>query len=386
MTQHIRFMDGLRGIAILMVLLYHTYTHALLPDTLRLGHLFLALPATFIHIGYMGVHLFFFLSGFALFYPYAQHLFEGRPLQTLYHYIDRRISKILPSYLVALTVLTIFYPLPPLPQQTLAAHFFRHLFFIHSFWGDTFYSINGAFWSLATEMQFYVLFPAVAWCMMRAPWWTFGALITLPTLYRVGLELLGIDHGPLRDQLPAWLDLFGCGSFAAYLIVRDRARDAQVSESETRFWTIVACSAATLFYVSLSTLEYCSPSECGWMSNGTRCFFIGLTLLAMCVGIARGAPVLRYVLENPVLIWFSVISYNLYLWNDNILDWYMRYGSGWISTARDAATLNAILILSLLSALAWAVTTWIEKPLLRKGLLSYFARPHGSATSEELRP
>ena len=63
--------DGLRGAAIAVVVWYHLWLVTGVPTTL--------LAQT----GFMGVDLFFFVSGFCLFHPYARHVFEGRPAPTV---------------------------------------------------------------------------------------------------------------------------------------------------------------------------------------------------------------------------------------------------------------------------------------------------------------
>ncbi|MBV8280852.1 MAG: acyltransferase, partial [Candidatus Eremiobacteraeota bacterium] len=135
-------LDGLRGIAILMVVWWHLWLFSWLTPYINLfGHqssILLIVPGT----GLMGVELFFFLSGFVLFFPYARHLFEGKPLQTVKHFAERRFLKIVPSYVIAFVAAALLIgqftsPLNAL-WQTVA-----HLLFIHIFWIDTWVGVNG---------------------------------------------------------------------------------------------------------------------------------------------------------------------------------------------------------------------------------------------------
>jgi peptidoglycan/LPS O-acetylase OafA/YrhL len=365
-TQHVRFIDGLRAVAILMVVGAHALYAGLLASPILLPGLAFVSPSFFIATGAVGVQIFFFISGFALFYPYAQHLFEKRQLQTLTHYVERRVAKIVPSYLISLSLITILIPMVDesvTPNDTLFIHFIRHLFFLHGFWHETFGSISVPFWSIAIEVQFYVIFPLLAACFMRIPWLTLSALLLISISYHVAIVLLGnVENFVWLNQLPGYLSLFGFGSIAAYLIVRDRSRPVDSPKTQL-FWTATTCAAAMILYGILGTGIHSSDAR-QWL-NGTReC--IGLTLLILSYGLSRGAVSLRLLCENPLLLWISDISYNLYLWNLNILLWYQSHVSSLLTGIPYGATLNTTLSLGLVTGVAWVVTKWIEKPLLRK--------------------
>jgi peptidoglycan/LPS O-acetylase OafA/YrhL len=210
---------------------------------------------------------------------------------------------------------------------------------------------------------------------MRSPFWTLVVLVVISNVYRhivnADSHELGLRWFLLIGQLPAYLDLFGFGSFAAYIIVHSRSKPQPQSRFGTNVWTIVACLSGVMFYIFLSTIEH-TASSLLWLTQ-TRSL-LGLTFLSLCVGIDRGASPLRHVLENPVLLWFSYVSYNLYLWNDNILEWYRNNVPSVFSSIPDGDTLNAFFIMSIPICIAWAVTHWIETPLLRTGVFAYIAR------------
>lgn len=103
-ARHVQVVDGLRGIAILLVLLFHYWQLSFwvipipgLPDEYNLEFVQAA--------GYLGVELFFFISAFCLFYPHAKAMFGLGPVPTLKHFY-RRAIKIMPSYLLVRTAAT----------------------------------------------------------------------------------------------------------------------------------------------------------------------------------------------------------------------------------------------------------------------------------------
>ncbi len=98
-------LDGLRGIAIALVVWFHLWQITWLRANVAPFHHaldFNAIPET----GFFGVDLFFFISGFCLYYPYARATFEGKPARAVGEFLYRRALKILPAYLLAIAVLS----------------------------------------------------------------------------------------------------------------------------------------------------------------------------------------------------------------------------------------------------------------------------------------
>src|SRR5262245_33011004 len=103
------FIDGLRGLAVLMVLTYHCWVHTIgerhLPVTVAFLHrnVDVTIP---LHLGYVGVHLFLVLSGFCLTYPLVREGVAGMRLE-LGRFFRRRAWRILPPYYVALLIFSL---------------------------------------------------------------------------------------------------------------------------------------------------------------------------------------------------------------------------------------------------------------------------------------
>jgi peptidoglycan/LPS O-acetylase OafA/YrhL len=383
---HLKCMDGLRGIAILMVVGVHlgqamglhvgnasAASSGVSQHSRTVFSLLYAIPETVLHAGGVGVDIFFFISGFVLFYPYAQHLFEERPLQTLAHYFTRRVLKIVPSYWLSLTIATIllslgaFLPSEPMPQGSLAFHFFSHLLFLHNFWAISFGSINGSFWTLAVEVQFYLIFPIIARFFMVAPWKTLAVLLGISTTYHVILYFSGLVNSFLYShQLPAFLGLFGLGSFTSYIVVRNRT---QGYLKNTVLWTTIACAGILAFYAVLTLVSNVNSSSLlfQYWQNSTG-EIIGVLLLLISISLVQGGDFLRRITGNPMLVWFSTISYNLYLWNQSLFCWYYGHVASKVAYFQYGGKLNIVFSLFLVIGISWSITRWVETPILRMKL------------------
>ena len=313
---HLAPLDGLRGLAIVLVVWFHVWQITwLAADVTILGTTF-----NFNWIaedGFVGVDLFFFISGFCLFYPYARTLFDGKPLQGVRTFAYRRAIKILPSYVFAIAaMIALGWAKFDSPADAFT-QIVRHLLFVHTFWPDSYGTINGVLWSLAIEVQFYVLFPLVCRAAMRRPWLTFAALFVLANAYR-----LAVAHEPnpgsLFDQLPGALDLFGCGMLAAYAFRLVAVRAPRLA-ARRPLWTAVAIAGFAAFYL-LVQADFTARLLPNWPANWQIYGRPGLALafVPIALGSLFAFPLWQRALANPVLVFLSAISYNLYLWHQPV--------------------------------------------------------------------
>ncbi len=200
--EHLSFLDYLRGVAIMVVFVYHGVIAAYGIDQLdwkgwfrdfhaTRSFLFL-LPAT---MGWSGVPIFFVVSGFCIHLSHERSRAKGYKV-----YFARRFFRIYPPYLAALLFFAFFFPLSRLGFHSLHdfADLGSHLLLIHNFDRGLCFGINGAFWSIAVEVQLYLLYPLLIILVQRLGWkralWFMGALeITLRGIrgwyYGMGLSL-----------------------------------------------------------------------------------------------------------------------------------------------------------------------------------------------------
>ncbi len=116
--------------------------------------------AFFAEFGESGVILFFVLSGFLLFLPYAKALLLESSWPSARRYYLRRIFRILPGYYVTLLlILSFFHP------EFLNINHWHDLWMFLTFTMSLNLSsqVNIPFWTLAIEFQFYLLLPIIAW-------------------------------------------------------------------------------------------------------------------------------------------------------------------------------------------------------------------------------
>ncbi|QBD81672.1 acyltransferase [Ktedonosporobacter rubrisoli] len=155
----IAVLDGVRAFACLSVLFYHInylawHAHVF---TSNVG------PLTFsvAMVGWSGVTLFFVLSGFLLFMPYARAILFDAPWPSMRVFYLRRMLRIIPGYYVSLFLLILLLN-PQYLQPAHWGHVGLFLTFLMDSFHETYQQINGPFWTLAVEWQFYMLLPFLA--------------------------------------------------------------------------------------------------------------------------------------------------------------------------------------------------------------------------------
>lgn len=173
LQNHLYKMDVLRGIAIIAVFILHCYM-VYLGDHLEVhidtGDFFVKLAgkdwlAIFLTItpfgyGWTGVQLFLIISGYLIHLSYLKSNTEKYDFKKFYL---RRFFRIYPPYLVVLVFLAFQYNRDILKSGEKLWDFVSHLLMTYNLQDSTFFSYNGAFWSLALEVQLYLIYPLFLW-------------------------------------------------------------------------------------------------------------------------------------------------------------------------------------------------------------------------------
>jgi peptidoglycan/LPS O-acetylase OafA/YrhL len=347
-------LDGLRGFAILLVVWYHAW---LVSGQGIAAVNFLA------EAGFLGVDLFFFISGFCVFYPYARARADGRPDPPVRRFFERRTLKILPSYLLALVVFAIVYHDRFASPQDALVQLGSHVAFVHTLNPATYGSISGPLWTIGVEVQFYLLFPLIAPWFRRSPIAGYVALVAIAEGYRLMLGALGLSNQfGWINQLPAVLDLFGAGMLAAYAFVtlRDRAATWQPHRV-----TGVSIVATALGFAGIAAAAWAADTQTVdgahvWL-NAYR-FAIGPLLLVLTLSTCFATKRWQAFVTPRVLTFLSLISYNLYLWNLEVAVWI--HGTGLSAPATFALSIVAAV------GLAAFITYAFERPILTGSLPS----------------
>lgn len=312
-------LDGLRGIAVLLVVWYHVWEISFLPAWPAWLQF---VPAT----GFVGVHLFFYLSGFVIAYPFVRAAAAGTAQPEWGAFFWRRFIKIVPSYLLSIAVVYAIGYAQRQPGASTEADLLSHLLFVHTWFPARYGTINGVLWTLAVEVEFYCIFPLVWWCFRRRPWLTALAMILVAGAWRASLAACcyGTTFPDYEENLPGYLDLFAFGMISAYAFVRYGQR---WRTSAWRWSAPVVAAGATAWLASLLMALYGYRLHDQWAGvwQIDRRPLLGAAFAVIALGFLASPRWWQVLLDNPPLRFLATISYNLYLYHQVIARELLRH-------------------------------------------------------------
>src|ERR1044072_2053767 len=184
--------DALRGVAALGVVLYHAGLET--PNTAPANIFYWPVKGLqfLSSFGYVGVFLFFVISGFCIHLQWAKTRANGQQPEIRFgSFWRRRFLRLYPPYLIAFAL---FMLMAALSTGINVTHFFvydvvMHLLMLHNLDPNTCYSINGVFWTLAIEEQLYLAYFLLR--VLRGRW---GWGVTIAVCLFAGRASMGFSH------------------------------------------------------------------------------------------------------------------------------------------------------------------------------------------------
>jgi peptidoglycan/LPS O-acetylase OafA/YrhL len=356
---HIPALDGLRGIAILLVLFLHfgQFGHGLPAPTVLVDKVFIHLART----GWMGVDLFFVLSGFLI----TGILWDTKGSPRYFRqFYARRVLRIFPLYYAALALFLIILPaLRPdhwvlQDLKTDAAWYWTYLYNMKvAAAGFRPSSALGHFWSLAVEEQFYLFWPVVVlWLGRKHLLVTCAVAFVAALACRLALSLTG--YVVLPDVwTPARMDALAVGAFIAVI-----ARLPDGLAVMRRWAGPIAVAAALplaglLFYnVALLTAGH----------TLTALLFGAILVLSLTVS---PIGILGITITSSILRFFGRYSYALYVFHHPLLWFKPVFSLAFVPTVFGSQLPAYLLwlVISIGASVAIALVSWhlLEKQFLK---------------------
>jgi peptidoglycan/LPS O-acetylase OafA/YrhL len=349
LAQRMPAVDLLRGTAVLMVLLFHSFFFSapLFPWHNRLaGSLFLITAS-----GWAGVNLFFVLSGFLI----TGNIVDSRDNPNFYaRFYWRRALRILPVYFVTLVLLRLT-GLITWPSLLVSALFLANM---PGLFGKGILSF-ATLWSLGVEEQFYLFWPWIYRRLHDRGLWVFCLLLMLLCPLLRGLALAGVTHfGEVFSKTWNIADNLAIGALLA-LAARSTTWTLKMFR---RCGMSLLLSGVTGISLILGSGQDLHGSVLGASIGFTcvECCAAGCLVLLLVYFRNRQLPGLF-----APLVFFSEISYGLYLIHQIALDLYDRYcGDGFKANPRDLL-LRFFIANGTAIVLATLSKRWFEDPVMR---------------------
>jgi peptidoglycan/LPS O-acetylase OafA/YrhL len=358
---HIQALDGVRGLAIILVLL----VHLLWSSNRSTGHLLLDLLLKIKNTGWVGVDLFFALSGFLI----TGILFDSLTSKHYFrNFYMRRALRIFPLYYGVLLILFILFR----PTWNTGRQLYLLPFYLQntSWWWHgsqvgAIKDVTGHLWSLAVEEQFYLVWPVIVFLIRdrRKLLWVALALALTAPITRMILLAHGAKFEATYKLTLCRSDALLAGGWLA-LAIRGKYKETILRAAAPVFCVaLIGC-----FAIAWRTGSF--NWEDSRLINGFGYSILALastSLIAMAL-VPRSPT--ASIMNLPVLRWLGKYSYGIYIFHQMMGGVYASFLQGHIHSRAALHATIVICNLVLTLPLAWLSFRFYEQPFL--GLKRYF--------------
>ncbi len=353
LPQHMPALDGLRGVAILMVLLTHVAggwpsALSIFPGNfekdapLALPHWLGAIAGN----AAFGVALFFVVSAFTLTVRASQ---DGGDLES---YAIRRIARVGPGYWMAGVVYTLIAGMAPrlwAPNGISPADLIIAATFGSAWGGGPSLAVVPGGWSVVCEVAFYIALPALIWAIEGKIWRSFALTAmacVIAQVYARHAMVTGAYEFQFRVNPIEQAPVFLCGVTAALVAMRFKL-------------PYLSGAAGVLVVVAVTVLPF-QPIH-GWYLLPHLIF---AAVVAVAVALAAIHPPI--MLANRVIRRIGELSYSMYLVHFALLATSLQMAE-WLVPALDVRTMMLHFAFTLAGSIAVASVTYryVEKPAIR---------------------
>lgn len=386
---HLRGVEGMRAVAAGTIVLVHVWAFSSPSGAVLGGGDWRGNALSTLSVG---VTLFFTLSGFLLYRPFAASIARAVPHMPISTYLRNRFLRIAPAYWVILLLAALVLGTVGVRDASGAlevgrlsdpSSLIQAALLVYDYRPSQLLIGIGPAWSLAVEVVFYLALPvmvlAAAALARRFESRRDRVLVLLaPPLLLLLLGLsgkavagialpadptAGYDanwHSVVERSFWAQADLFSFGMAVAVLFVE--VEDGRLALPDR--WRWLACGAAAAIFV-----------PCAWtMHQGEQSYLLQNTGQALAIALAFAALVLpaeagsgkeRLIgwLESPFLIAFGLASYSVFLWHVPVTEWLAAHDlmlEGW-----GGLLVNTAIVALLVGAVSALTYRFVERPALR---------------------
>ena len=330
----------------------------------------------------VGVAIFFAISGFLLYRPFALARLRGVAAPASGPYAWRRFLRIAPAYWVALTAIVIWEGLPGVFNPEGVARFYG---IAQAYDASTLGGGIVQAWSLTVEVAFYAFLPIYAFALARAAGRAgvraevagIGLLVAAAAAWKLAV-LDGVHGGTVKVDamlvaLPAYLDHFAGGMALAVLSVWLQVRDSDELPRGLRWLDarpeIAWAVALAAFWVVSTRIglegEFFEPiaADQYWARHYLYAIIAAAVVAPAVIGATERGWVRRLLGWRP-LLWLGLVSYGVFLWNLAVLGQLGDWGLGDVPVL---GTYPGFIAVGLAATLLFATASYyvIERPALR---------------------
>jgi len=358
------YLDGLRGIAALYVVMCHVYTAIMFGcDGAGASSISLQFLKLFKYGHYM-VDLFIVLSGYVLSIPIvvASSTLKGG----FWTYFLKRVVRIIPPFYLSLMLAFLVSQMPSVPgfrtmvTESPLSQYVAHLFLVNNWSQSWRIGSNQPLWSVAVEWQIYMMFPLVL-----LPIWKRFGVVTMVILAIVGGITVNLITSGLYSSAHTWfVGLFAIGVLTAE-ICHGVSNNLSIIKSWKSIWIIPIGMFASVS-IANRWVDF-SEARFMWLSDTLIGIGFAAAILALTSQSSRvggGGRFIEILTSRPIQFLGS-ISYSVYLFHWPLLEVVMKTVLAMKLNA-DMLVLSVIFVgVPTIVAVCALLSMLVEQPMIR---------------------
>jgi len=297
MKNRIDFLDGMRGVAILLVIAFHAYTRW--TDLVPYGESYAEIPL--FHYGWLGVQLFFLISGFVIFMSLERS-------RSFFHFVKKRWTRLFPAMAVVSMLVYLTFPFfsdgpsnAPTPVDLIPGLTFLDPRWWSAWLGIPVKSLEGPFWTLYVEFKFYIIAALLYFFAGRR-----FVVPALTGMYLLALAATLFHHLPDFSFLHVLKELSDQASFEHFGWFASGAAFYLYYRTKSPRWLVAAWLVGLAAVAILRDAHSLIPPLYG-------------TSLLTLFGLSMSFAPVQTFLRNPLFLFLGFVSYPLYLIHENAM-------------------------------------------------------------------
>jgi peptidoglycan/LPS O-acetylase OafA/YrhL len=363
---HLPALDGFRGLAILMVLLFHFVAQTTATNRLE------AAVNGVLSYGLLGVDLFFVLSGFLI----TGILYDSTASPGYFQgFYMRRVLRIFPLYYGVLAVVFFVVPLVPALRGSEIAGLKELQAWAWLYGVNVYLAIQGGwvlsyiehFWSLAVEEHFYLAWPLLVWWLAGRPRALMGAALALAAasfVARAAASLSGVSPVATTVLTPLQLDALCLGGFFAVWL-----RQPGGETAVRRVVLPMALVAGGLLVCDFGLHRLTELDLAATRAVRGGLFRVAFAALLLHALFAPASSCLAGFLRSSPMTALGKYSYGLYVYHHFLSYYLIKHGTEFALARAVGSHTLAVVIQAVLGMTASTAIAWLSYELFEKRFL-----------------
>ncbi len=365
-------LTGLRGLAATLVLLFHISSLVPIQND-EAGFMFKYFFRWIYGFGFLGVPIFFVLSGFLLSFSFLS-AYKKKQKPDLKKFAINRCLRVLPSYYVQLIIFIVGGWLLFDSKYTVY-NIIMHFLMLHNFDITINSLINGVYWTLPIEWNFYFIMPILSIFFLRNRWfWLVIIALAIGISSRIIIGEVVFADVDTNKRIWILSQVFSIPEYFLFGMVGAYWRFNLNDDSwAIRYGDFIMIAGALMLCIGISVVDwsrYWIGQQHYWWNS-----FAPIALTLFIFGASAQKIISKVLWTNRIMMILGVLSYGIYLWhltiihliNGNLLpqlklsDWLMTYGFSPVMIL----LIVTVVVLGLTSIISYINHQLIEKPFLQ---------------------